>query len=86
MSALFGHARHHWLWDFKAARLELERSGFREIRRAQYGDSSEASFADVEEEARWANCLGIKSVGNKPPANARTSCRSAPVPLPAMTC
>ena len=60
LSALFGHVRHHWLWDFKAARLELERSGFRDIRRAQYGDSSEARFADVEEEARWANCLGIE--------------------------
>jgi len=60
LSALFGHARHHWLWDFKAARLELERSGFREIRRARYGDSTESRFADVEEEARWTHCLGIE--------------------------
>ena len=60
LSALFGHARHHWLWDFKAARLELERSGFREIRRARYGDSTETRFADVEQEARWTNCLGIE--------------------------
>jgi len=60
LSALFGHARHHWLWDFKAARLELERSGLREIRRARYGDSTETRFADVEEEARWTNCLGIE--------------------------
>lgn len=60
LSTLFGHARHHWLWDFKAARLELERSGFRDIRRARYGDSTETRFADVEEEARWTNCLGIE--------------------------
>ena len=60
LSALFGHARHHWLWDFKAARLELESSGFRDIRRARYGDSSETRFADVEEEPRWTNCLGIE--------------------------
>ena len=60
LSALFGHARHHWLWDFKAARLELERSGFREVRRAHYGDSSESRFADVEEPARWTHCLGIE--------------------------
>ncbi|HEV8647573.1 MAG TPA: methyltransferase domain-containing protein [Burkholderiales bacterium] len=60
LSALLGRARHHWLWDFKAARLELERSGFSEVRRARYGDSFEARFADVEEEARWANCLGIE--------------------------
>jgi hypothetical protein len=59
LSALFGHSRHHWLWDFKAARLELESSGFTEVRRARYSDSSETRFADVEEEGRWANYLGI---------------------------
>jgi hypothetical protein len=60
LATLFGHARHHWLWDIKAARLELERSGFHKIRRAQQGDSSETRFADVEEAARWTDCLGIE--------------------------
>lgn len=65
-----GNADHLWMWDYAAMREELERQGFTEIRRAEYGDSEEPRFADVEERSRWEEpgftgagilrCLGIE--------------------------
>ena len=46
---------------------ELESAGFREIRRAQFGDSPDPRFKDVKERDRWAvHCLGMNCV--RPPA------------------
>jgi hypothetical protein len=60
LSSILGNSRHQWLWDFKAARAELELVGFKGIRRAYLGDSSEMRFREVEEGDRWLNCLGIE--------------------------
>lgn len=60
LSSILGNSRHLWLWDFDATRMELERVGFREIRRAYFGDSSEPRFREVEEEDRWVDCLGVE--------------------------
>lgn len=56
----FGNSRHLWLWDFKSVKNELENIGFRNIRRAKYGDSRDPKFNEVEDETRWTNCLGIE--------------------------
>ena|ERR1700743_361905 len=58
--ALFGRSQHLWMWDYKAFEKELAEVGFVDIRRAQFGDSGVAAFADVETEGRWENCLGIQ--------------------------
>lgn len=55
-----GNSAHLWMWDFKSLALELERTGFRKIRRAAFGDSSLSRFKDVENPGRWENCLGIE--------------------------
>lgn len=62
LSSTLGGSRHLWLWDFDATRMELERVGFREIRRAHFGDSSDARFGEVEEKDRWEGCLGIECI------------------------
>ena len=51
---------HLWMWDYKALERELQEAGFVDIRRAQFGDSEDEHFKDVEAENRWLDCLGIE--------------------------
>lgn len=55
-----GNARHLWMWDFASMRRELEAAGFRDVRRARFGDSSDPMFGRVEAEHRWRDCLGME--------------------------
>ena len=48
-----GNADHLWMWDYASMSTELESAGFTNIRRAQFGDSEEPRFADVESRDRW---------------------------------
>jgi hypothetical protein len=57
-----GNSSHLWMWDFKSMSAELSNIGFRQIRRAELGDSLDARFNDVEEEERWKDCLGMECV------------------------
>ena len=58
---LLGNSRHLWMWDYKSLARELNRVGFTNIRRAWFGDASDAAFRAVEEESRWESALGIES-------------------------
>jgi SAM-dependent methyltransferase len=58
--SFFGNSLHLWMWDYKSIYPELESAGFLEIRRAEFADSSDVMFKYVEDEDRWANCLGIE--------------------------
>jgi SAM-dependent methyltransferase len=60
LASLLGNSQHYWLWDFKSAREELVNAGFHDIRRAGFGDSAERRFAEVEEQVKWHNNLGIE--------------------------
>jgi hypothetical protein len=55
-----GNSAHRWMWDYKGLAAELQRVGFRQIRRAQFGDAPLPQFADVENADRWRDCLGIE--------------------------
>ncbi len=57
-----GNSGHLWMWDFKAISLELQQTGFQKIRRAEFGDSAESYFKEVEDLGRWKDCLGIECV------------------------
>lgn len=67
LSTWLGNSQHLWMWDIKSMVRELEKVGFIEIRKAKFGDSSDAMFADVEDENNWVNCLGVEC--NKPIQN-----------------
>ena len=56
----FGRSKHLWLWDYKAMESELKAAGYSAIRRAQFGDSEDARFNEVEDRGRWENCLGVE--------------------------
>ena len=58
-TALFGRARHLWMWDYKGISEQLAAAGFTDIRRAQLGDSLDPRFGEVESESRWNDCLGV---------------------------
>jgi SAM-dependent methyltransferase len=58
-AALFGRARHLWMWDYKGIAEQLAAAGFINIRRAQMGDSPDPRFKEVEDESRWTDCLGV---------------------------
>jgi SAM-dependent methyltransferase len=55
-----GNSNHLWMWDFKSLEFELKHQNFTHVRRAYFGDSLEPMFLDVENKARWENCLGIE--------------------------
>jgi hypothetical protein len=57
---MLGNNEHLWMWDFKGLSQELSEAGFREIRRASFGDSGNPAFDAVEQADRWAGCLGIE--------------------------
>lgn len=60
LRARFGNSLHLWMWDFSSLSVELAAAGFKEIRRASFGDSIDSAFAAVEELHRWAGQLGIE--------------------------
>jgi SAM-dependent methyltransferase len=55
-----GGSQHLWMWDYKSLSRELTAVGFRDIRRAQFGDSDIPEFSDLEDLQRWQNELGIQ--------------------------
>lgn len=57
----FGNSAHLWLWDYRSLAHELSQAGFHSIRRAEYGDSEEPAFLQVESKVRWQGCLGIEA-------------------------
>jgi ubiquinone/menaquinone biosynthesis C-methylase UbiE len=55
-----GGSQHLWMWDYKSLALELSAIGFKNIRRAQFGDSDIPEFSELEDLQRWHNELGIQ--------------------------
>lgn len=56
-----GSGSHLWMWDYEAIKLEMEQVGFLRTRRADFGDSREVRFKDVEEFERWDKSLGVEA-------------------------
>jgi SAM-dependent methyltransferase len=56
-----GNSKHLWMWDYNSLSAELADGGFKDIRRAQYGDSGDEMFKAVENEGRWGpGSLGLQ--------------------------
>jgi hypothetical protein len=50
---VFGGSAHLWMWDEYSIGAELDRAGFVNIRRCDFGDSSDSMFARVEDAGRF---------------------------------
>ena len=57
---LLGNSAHLWMWDEAAMAAKLSKHGFVEIRRAQFGDSDDNRFDEVEDKDRFDRCLGMQ--------------------------
>ena len=51
---------HLWMYDYNSLSAELQTAGFKNIRRAKFGDSDIELFNDVEDSDRWTLELGIQ--------------------------
>jgi hypothetical protein len=58
--AWLGNSHHLWMWDYRAMEQELGAVGFRNIRRAAFGDAQDPLFRDVEDPGRFNGCLAIE--------------------------
>lgn len=56
----FGNSQHRWLWDEKSLSALLSEIGFKDIRRANYGDSKDKMFKLVEDPARFGGSFAIE--------------------------
>ena len=71
MREWFGNSRHLWMWDYRSLGKELRTAGFTDVRRAEFGDSAEPRFRDVEDPGRWENCLGVECCKGTAESNTR---------------
>jgi hypothetical protein len=55
-----GNSAHLWMWDERSLGLKLQEHGFREIRRAAFGDAEDHKFNEVEAAERFENCLAMQ--------------------------
>jgi hypothetical protein len=62
LRAIFGNSAHLWMWDEPAMTEQLRAIGFRKIRRAQFNDSEDGRFREVEDSARFSGCLAMECV------------------------
>ena len=60
LRAWLGNSQHLWMWDYKSLEHELRRAGFRNIRRACFGDAHDPRFHDVEDRDRFDECLAME--------------------------
>ena len=51
---------HLWMYDYSSLSTELNKVGFHNIRRANFGDSGIEAFNDVENLERWTSELGVQ--------------------------
>ncbi len=58
--SILGGSAHQWMWDYKSLEAELTDAGFRDIRRATWGDSEDPKFLEVEHDARFEGCVAVQ--------------------------
>jgi hypothetical protein len=58
--AWLGNSAHLWLWDEKSMASALREVGFKEVRRALFGDAADGAFSKVENPERFDGCLAME--------------------------
>jgi SAM-dependent methyltransferase len=60
LRAWLGNSAHLWMWDERSLGDKLREHGFRDIRRAQFGDAEDRRFSEVEDPGRFDGCLAMQ--------------------------
>jgi predicted SAM-dependent methyltransferase len=55
------NAHHLWMWDHEGMMVEMEKVGFKQIRRCQFNDSDWEAFRLVEDETRFVNAVALEA-------------------------
>lgn len=58
--AWLGSRHHLWMWDEKSMRERLRSHGFKDIRRAAFGDAEDKRFEEVEDLERFNSALAMQ--------------------------
>lgn len=66
IQSFLGNSGHLWMWDYDSLEAELREVGFTDIRKAEFNDSADSAFADVEARPRFQDAVAIE-------------CRRAPI-------
>jgi SAM-dependent methyltransferase len=62
VSSYLSNSNHLWMWDVKSLSHELAKAGFKNARRAQFGDSIDPMFIHCENPDRFTNHLAIECI------------------------
>lgn len=60
VSLLYGNSHHLWMWDHQSLSHELEKAGFKNIRKAHFDDSGDVMFKHVESKGRFVNAVAFE--------------------------
>lgn len=60
LRGFMGNSAHLWMWDQKSLAAKLGEHGFKDIRRATFGDAEDKHFVKVEDPDRFAGCLAMQ--------------------------
>ncbi|MGG9972120.1 class I SAM-dependent methyltransferase [Ferruginibacter sp. SUN002] len=62
ISSIAGNSHHLWMWDHASLALELEKAGFKSVRRCTFNDSADEMFKYVENEGRFWHAAAIEAI------------------------
>ena len=60
IESTFGNRKHLWLWDNESIIFELHKIGFKDIRKCDFGDSSDKMFKLVEDSKRFETAIALE--------------------------
>jgi hypothetical protein len=60
IQGILSNSKHLWMWDYNSIKLELEKVGFTDIRRAYFNDSEDKMFESVEDSGRFVNAVAVQ--------------------------
>lgn len=61
LKGTLSNAHHLWMWDHDGLTVEMEKVGFKQIRRCQFNDSDWDAFKLVEDESRFVNAVALEA-------------------------
>lgn len=61
VQSAFGNREHLYMWDHISLAHQLQKAGFRQVRRCAFNDAADKMFRLVEEETRFNNAVALEA-------------------------
>lgn len=62
VQSAFGNKEHLYMWDHISLAHQLQKAGFRQVRRCAFNDAEDKMFRLVEEETRFENAVALEAM------------------------